>query len=59
MLNARIQSKRLSKGISFPIVIVDYNCSRWRRPRTSGSSSEDREPWKGTNDGKNLIMYLN
>ncbi|XP_043525076.1 ankycorbin isoform X3 [Frieseomelitta varia] len=39
---------------SFPVYTYHYNCSRWRRPRTSGSSSEDREPWKGTNDGKKL-----
>ncbi|XP_060830940.1 ankycorbin isoform X5 [Bombus pascuorum] len=36
---------------SFPAYTYHYNCSRWRRPRTSGSSSEDREPWKGTNEG--------
>ncbi|XP_076164553.1 uncharacterized protein LOC143145248 isoform X2 [Ptiloglossa arizonensis] len=36
---------------SFPVYTYHYNCSRWRRPRTSGSSSEDRESWKRTNDG--------
>lgn len=56
--NKKIQSKRFSKGISFPIVIVDYNCSRWRRPRTNRSSSEDRESWKRTDDGKmKLFIY--
>ncbi|XP_076225941.1 uncharacterized protein LOC116426546 isoform X2 [Nomia melanderi] len=36
---------------SFPVYTYHYNCSRWRRPRTSRSSSEDRESRKGTNDG--------
>ncbi|XP_072754126.1 uncharacterized protein [Anoplolepis gracilipes] len=36
---------------SIPVYTYHYNCSRWRRPRSSGTSSEDRESRQRTHDG--------
>ncbi|XP_066589677.1 uncharacterized protein [Prorops nasuta] len=36
---------------AIPCYTYHYNCSWWRRPRPTGSSSEDRESWTGPNDG--------
>lgn len=44
-----------SARISFRSVNVDYNCSGWRRPRSSRSSSEDRKSRQRTNDGNKLL----
>ncbi|XP_058799767.1 ankyrin repeat domain-containing protein 35 isoform X15 [Phymastichus coffea] len=37
---------------SVPVYTYHSNCSRWRRPRTTDSSSEDRGTGEGTDDGK-------
>ncbi|XP_029170605.1 ankycorbin isoform X2 [Nylanderia fulva] len=37
---------------SIPVYTYHYNCSRWRRPRTSGTSSEDRKSRQRAHDGR-------